>query len=115
MEKFSRVCCGCAMSGLLFSAGGCGWVSMLEQLALLVPYSSQAAPGTLSGDDASPVPGLAGTFRPQIRLRSFVALKVPHMTHPRRGRKHDCFSRGWEQTVVSRAVGHKGRKNSVRA
>jgi len=44
--------------------------------------SSQAAPGALSDDDASPVPGLAGTFRPQIRLRSFVALKVPHMTHP---------------------------------
>jgi len=70
----------------------CCWVSMSEQLALLVPYSSQAAPGTLSGDDASPVPGLAGTFRPQIRLRSFVALKVPHMTHPWRGGEKIDFS-----------------------
>ena len=70
------------MSDLLFSAGGLLLGGMSEQLVLLVPCSSQAAPGTQSGDDASPVPALAGTFRPQIRLRSFVALKVPHMTHP---------------------------------
>lgn len=88
---------------------------MSEQLALLVPCSSQAPPGAPSDDAASPFPGLTETFRPQIRLRSLVALKVPHKTHPGGGRKSVYFSRNCEQTAVSRAVGHKEQKNSVRA
>jgi hypothetical protein len=86
---------------------------MSEQLAMLVSCSSQAAPGSLSDDDASPIPGLAGPFRPQIRLRSFVALKVPHMTHPWRGEERADFSRGCGEMALAGAVGQKGLHSRV--
>ena len=54
------------MSDLLFSAGGLLLGGMSEQLALLVPCSSQAAPGTLTGDDASPVPVWLGLSVPKF-------------------------------------------------
>ena len=87
---------------------------MSEQHTLLMSCSSQAAPGPLSDDDASPVPDLAGPFRPQIRIRSFVALKVPHMTHPVRGKETACFSTACDQTDVCLGVGHTEQQRCAR-
>ncbi|MBV6274289.1 hypothetical protein KVP09_15450 [Alcaligenaceae bacterium CGII-47] len=60
---------------------------MSEQLAVLVLvlFSSQAAPGALLGDDASPVPGLAGTFKTPNSLSLICGLKRPTQDAPRTG------------------------------
>jgi len=58
---------------------------MSEQLALLVSCSSQAAPGALSDDVASPVPGLAGTFKATNSPTLICGLKSPTHDAPLAG------------------------------
>ena len=94
----SELCC-------VLVVGFCGLLLVGLVVAILDPFCascglpgadvwprSQASPGALCCDAACPVPGQAGPFSPQSRCRSFVALNVPHMTHPWRGGERRCGS-----------------------
>lgn len=98
------------MSGLLV-LGLLG--SMSEQLLLLVPCSSQAAPGTLSGDDASPVPGLAGTFKASNSPSLICGLKGPTHDAPLAGWGKGFFSSGYGWAAVFCAVVQIGQQDRV--
>src|SRR5690606_18404306 len=73
-------------------------VCRLEQFALLLSCSSQAAPGALSDDVASPVPGLAGTFRPPNSPSLIRGLKSP---------THDAPLAGWGKGCVFKCLAGK--------